>query len=149
MTIIKETTSVEYELESKSLQLLKKDCLRLNDNKLSPIRNLSSLGKNLKKLPLYVKSISKEKFLKKYRRIVEIMRVSIQNSTIKTLMHFLDLEYHCFTFRDIDMCPALEEYSLLTEFPRDLYKVYFHQRRDNVITDLVKLIKIPDLYKMS
>jgi len=88
--------------------------------------NLSSSGKNLKKLPSYVKSISEEKFLKKYKRIVEITRVSIQNSTIKTLMHFWDLEYHYFTFRGIDMCPALEEFSLLTEFPRDLYKVYFH-----------------------
>jgi hypothetical protein len=43
---------------------------------------------NLKKLLSHVKSISEDEFLKKYRRIVEIMRVSIQNSTMKALMHF-------------------------------------------------------------
>jgi hypothetical protein len=43
----------------------------------------------------------------------------------------------------------LEEYSLLIEFPRDLYKVYLHPKLDNVITNLAKLTKILDLHKMS
>lgn len=52
----------------------------------------------------------------------------------------------CFTFINVDMCATLEEYGLLTEFPRNLCKVYFHQRRDEVLTELTKLIKVTYLY---
>jgi hypothetical protein len=46
------------------------------------------------------------------------------------------------------MCPNLEEYGLLTEFPRNLYEVYFYRRRDKVLTKLAGLIKVPDLHKI-
>jgi len=42
----------------------------------------------------------------------------------------------------------LEEYDLLTEFHQNLYKVYFHQRRDKVLIELAQLIKVLDLYKI-
>jgi len=58
------------------------------------------------------------------------MNVSMQNSAIKALIHFWDPEYWFFTFRNVDLCPTLEEYGLLTEFPRNLYKV------------LIELIKV-------
>jgi hypothetical protein len=93
-----------------------------------------------------MKNIREDEFLKKYER--KLRKVSMQNSTIKTLMYFLDLEYWCFTFENIDMCLTLEEYSLLTEFPQNLYKVYFHQIHDKMLTELVELIKVPNLYKI-
>jgi hypothetical protein len=117
MTTIKVMTSVEYELDFESLQLLERDCLRLDDSKLSPIRNVSCFGNDLKRLISHMKSIRKDDFLKKYGRIVEITKVSMQNSAIKALMHFWDLEYWCFTFGNVDMCLTLEEYGLLTKFP--------------------------------
>jgi ferritin-like metal-binding protein YciE len=46
------------------------------------------------------------------------------------------------------MCPNLEEYGLLSEFPRNLFEVYFYQRRDKVLTKLAELIKVPDLHKI-
>jgi len=46
------------------------------------------------------------------------------------------------------MCPTLKEYGLLIKFPRNLYKVYFYQRRDKVLTKLAELIKVPDLHKI-
>ena len=46
------------------------------------------------------------------------------------------------------MCPTLEEYGLLTEFPRNLYKVYFHQRHNKVLTKLVELIRVSSLHKI-
>jgi hypothetical protein len=81
-------TSVEYELDYESLQLLKGDCLRLNDSKLPSIRNVSCSGNNLKKLISHMKNIHEDEFLKKYKRIVEITKVSVQNSAIKALMYF-------------------------------------------------------------
>ena len=76
MVIIKEMTSIEYGLDFESLQLLKEDCLRLDDSKLSPIKNMSC------------SRIHEDGFLKKYRRIVKITKVSMQNSAIKALMYF-------------------------------------------------------------
>jgi len=46
------------------------------------------------------------------------------------------------------MCHTLKEYGLLTEFHRNLYKVYFHQRHDKVLTELLKLIKVSNLHKI-
>ena len=42
----------------------------------------------------------------------------------------------------------MEEYGLLTKFPPNLYKVYFYQRRDKVLTKFAKLIKVLDFHKI-
>ena len=46
------------------------------------------------------------------------------------------------------MCPTLEEYGLLTEFPQNLYKVYLHQIRNKMLIELAELIKVSNLYKI-
>jgi hypothetical protein len=46
------------------------------------------------------------------------------------------------------MFPTLEKYGLLTEFPRNLYKVYFYQRHNKMLTKLVELIRVSNLYKI-
>ena len=43
------------------------------------------------------------------------------------------------------MTPTIEEYSVLTEFPEDAYKVYFRQRIDDTMDELAKLLGIPQL----
>jgi hypothetical protein len=93
MVTIKEMTFVEYRFDYESLQLLKGNCLRLDDSKLPPIKNMRCFGNNLKKFISYIKGIHEYEFLKEYGRIVEITKVSIHNSTIKALMHFRDSEY--------------------------------------------------------
>jgi len=70
-------TSVEYGLKFESLQLLKGDCLRLNDSKLPPIKSISSSGNDLKKLLSHVRNIREDEFSKKFRRLVEITKVPI------------------------------------------------------------------------
>ena len=95
-----------------------------------------------------MKSIREDEFLKKYGRIMEITKVSMHISIIKALMHFWDPEYQYFTFGNINMCPTMEEYGLLTKFPPNLYKVYFYQRRDKVLTKFAKLIKVLDFHKI-
>uniref|UniRef100_A0A6N2NM30 DUF7745 domain-containing protein n=1 Tax=Salix viminalis TaxID=40686 RepID=A0A6N2NM30_SALVM len=39
------------------------------------------------------------------------------------------------------------EYGMLTEFPNDLYRIYFPLRSDKVIPELSKLLRIPNLEK--
>jgi hypothetical protein len=40
------------------------------------------------------------------------------------------------------MVPIIEEYSVLTEFPKDIHKVSFHRKIENTIEELVKLLRI-------
>ena len=79
MATIKKMIFIEYELDYESIQLLEWDCLRLDDSKLSLIRNVSCSGNDMKKLISHMKSICEDKFLQKYNRIMENMKVSMQN----------------------------------------------------------------------
>jgi glutaminase len=61
---------------------------------------------------------------------------------IKALIHFWDLDYRCFTFGNINMVPTIKQYGVLKIFPEDVHKVYFHQRIENTIKELAKLLRI-------
>jgi hypothetical protein len=41
----------------------------------------------------------------------------------------------------------MEEYGMLTEFPNNLYKIYFSLRSDKIIPELSKLLRISNLEK--
>lgn len=79
-------------------------------------KNMSCSRNDLNKLILYMKSIYEDWFYQIYERIVEIIKVFVHNSIIKDLMHFWDPEYQYFTFKNVDMCPTMEKYGLLTKF---------------------------------
>jgi len=111
-------------------------------------KNVSCSRNDLKKLISYMKSIYEDWFFKIYERIVEIIKVSVHNSIIKALMHFWDPKYQYFTFENVDMCLTMEEYSLLTKFHWNLYKVYFHKRHEKLLIELAKLLKVSYLYKI-
>jgi hypothetical protein len=64
---------------------------------------------------------------------------------IRALIHFWDPDYRCFTFEDVDMVPTIEEYGVLTEFPEDIHKVYFHQKIEDTIEELAKLLGIQQM----
>jgi hypothetical protein len=57
-------------------------------------------------------------------RILHFLKVQVLPLAIKALIHFLDPNYRCFTFGNIDMVPIIEEYDVLIEFPEDVHKVY-------------------------
>jgi hypothetical protein len=50
-------------------------------------------------------------FERKYERIAHLIRIPVQISAVKALMHFWNPGYICFTFGDIDMTPTIEEYA--------------------------------------
>jgi hypothetical protein len=41
----------------------------------------------------------------------------------------------------------MEEYGMLTEFPNNLYRIYFPLRSDKIIPELSKLLRISNLEK--
>jgi hypothetical protein len=86
-------------------------------------------------------------FFRKYGCLVEIAKVEVLSPAVRALVHFWDPDYRCFSFGSIDLCPTMEEYGMLTEFPNPLYRIYFPMRSDKIIPELLKLLKISNLEK--
>ena len=42
---------------------------------------------------------------------------------MRALVHFWDPDYCRFSFGSKDLCPTMEEYGMLTEFPNNLYRI--------------------------
>ena len=76
---------------------------------------------------------------------MQIAKVEVLSPAVRALVHFWDPDYRRFSFGSLDLCPTLEEYGMLTEFPRDLYRIYFPLRSDKIIPALSKLLRIPNL----
>ncbi|KAL3583082.1 hypothetical protein D5086_017414 [Populus alba] len=121
MAIITKSSIVEYGKNSELSQLTEGDCLRSDAKKMSPIKNLNCIMNEVNKLTTHFQNVDKDAFFRKYERLVEIARVEVLSPTVRALVHFWDPDYRCFSFGSIDLCPTVEEYGLLTEFPNNLY----------------------------
>jgi len=99
------------------------------------------------KLTTHFQNVDKDAFFRKYGRLVEIARVEVLSPAVRALVHFWDPDYRCFSFGSIDICPTIEEYGMLTEFPNNLYWIYLPLRSDKIIPELSKLLRISNLEK--
>jgi len=138
---------MEYGRSSELSQLTEGDCLKSDAMRLSPIKNLDCIINEVNKLTAHFQNVDKNAFFGKYGRLMEIAKVEVLSPAVRALVHFWDPDYRCFSFGSIDLCPTMEEYGMLTEFPNDLYRVYFPLRSDKVIPELSKLLRIPNLEK--
>ena len=135
----------EYGRSSELSQLTEGDCLKSGAMRLSLIRNLDCIINEVNKLTTHFHDVEKDIFFRKYGRLMEIAKVEVLNPAVRALVHFWDPNYRCFSFGSIDLCPTMEEYGMLTEFPNDLYRIYFPLRYDKIIPELSKLLRIPSL----
>ena len=99
------------------------------------------------KLTTHFQNVDKDAFFRKYGCLVEITRVEVLSPTVRALVHFWDPDYWCYSFGSIDLCPTMEEYGMLTEFPNNLYRIYFPLKSDKIIPELSKLLRIANLEK--
>jgi len=143
MAVNREITTIEYMLESESLHMAEGDCLRLDVNGIPPLKDVRCIINDASRLfPLTKYMADETEFTKIYGRILHLLKVPVLPLAIKALIHFWDLDYRCFVFGNFDMVPTIEEYSVLTEFPKDTHKVYFCHKGENVIEELTKLLGI-------
>jgi hypothetical protein len=146
MAVNREVTTVEYGLESESLHMTEGDCPRLDDSGIPLLKDVRCvINDAIRLLPLTKYLADETEFTKIYGRILHLLNVPVLPLAIKALIHFWDPDYRCFTFRDVDMVPTLEEYGVLTEFPEDIHKVYFHQRIEDTVEELAKLLGIQQM----
>jgi hypothetical protein len=146
MAVNREVTTVEYGLESESLHMTEGDCPRLDGSGIPLLKDVRCvINDAIRLLPLTKYLADETEFTKIYGRILHLLNVPVLPLAIKALIHFWDLDYRCFTFGDVDMVPTLEEYGVLTEFPEDIHKVYFHQRIEDTVEELAKLLGIQQM----
>ena len=144
-------TFSEYGERSEMMQLVEGDCSRTKVEELPPITKVQCSIDNIKKLVPILGYIDENLFEKKYGRIAYLLRIPVQISAVKALLHFWDPSYRCFTFGDIDMTPTLEEYAQILSFPNDPYKVYFRQKIESTATSVARLLHLDqvDRYRTS
>ena len=143
MAIITKFTTVEYGQNSELSQLSEGDCSRYDARKLPVVKDLNCVGYEMKRILGHSQNIDEAAFFGKYGRLLEIAKIGVLNPAIKALINFWDPDYRCFSFGNVDLCPTIEEYGMLMEFPKHLHQVYFPLRNDKVIPELSKLLKIP------
>jgi hypothetical protein len=109
MTVIREVTTVEYGLESESLQMTEGDCPRPNTSGTPLLKDVRCIINDTSRLFSLTKyQIDEVKFAMKYGRILLLLKVPVLPSAIKAMIHFWDPDYHRFTFRNVDMTPTIE-----------------------------------------
>jgi hypothetical protein len=146
MAVNQEVTTVEYGLEFESLHMAEGDCPRLDDSGISLLKDVRCvINDAIHLLPLTKYLADEIEFTKIYGRILHLLNVPVLPLAIKALIHFWDPHYRFFTFRDVDMVPTIEEYGVLIEFPEDIHKVYFHQKIEDTIEELAKLLGIQQI----
>jgi hypothetical protein len=136
---------VEYGQNSELSQLSEGDCSRYDARKLPVVKDLNCVVYEMKRILGHSQDIDEAAFFEKYGRLLEIAKIEVLNPAIKALINFWDPDYRCFSFGNVDLCPTIEEYGMLTEFPKHLHRVYFPLRNDKVIPELSKLLRIPHL----
>jgi hypothetical protein len=147
MAIITKFTIVEYGQNSELSQLSKGNCSTCDARKLPTLKDLSCKVNDVKRILVHSQNIDEAAFVGKYGQLPEITKIEVLNPVIKSLINFWDPDYRCFSFGNVDLCPTIEEYGMLMEFPKKLHKVYFPLKSDKVIPELAKLLRIPHLGK--
>jgi hypothetical protein len=118
MTSIKYPSFQEFGQESELTQLVEGNCPRIDTRGLPHITKINDLEKLL---PI-MRYIDETKFERHCGRIEQLMRLLVQVIAIRALLDFQDPDYRCFTFRNIDMTPILEEYMRILDFLNNNYK---------------------------
>jgi len=122
------------------------DCSKLDESGIPLLKDVRCvINDAIRLLPLTKYLADEIEFTKINGRVLHLLNVPVLPLAIRALIHFWDPDYRCFTFEDVDMVPTIEEYGVLTEFPEDIQKVYFHQKIEDTIEELAKLLGIQQM----
>jgi hypothetical protein len=122
------------------------DCPKLDESGIPLLKDVRCvINDAIRLLPLTKYLADEIEFTKINGRVLHLLNVPVLPLAIRALIHFWDPDYRCFTFEDVDMVPTIEEYGVLTEFPEDIHKVYFHQKIEDTIEELAKLLGIQQM----
>lgn len=106
------------------------------------VASTDSLGYFWGKLPPIVQA----NFELAYGKIIRLLSIPVQTEAITCLAQFYDPPLRCFTFRDFQLAPTLEELSLILKSSMITQGVYIDIGRVPDINDLAALLDVPNLF---
>ncbi|RDX87088.1 hypothetical protein CR513_31484, partial [Mucuna pruriens] len=101
---------------------------------LHTIRNISS----------YLKGQWRRTFEKMHGNLLQILEIETQPEALEALVQYYDAPARCFTFRDFQMAPTLEEYERLLGLPLAESGSYFHQDQTPSWGTIAPLLKVSE-----
>ncbi|RDX69715.1 hypothetical protein CR513_51134, partial [Mucuna pruriens] len=81
----------------------------------------------------------------KYGKILGLLEVEVQPHALAVLAQFYDVRLRCFTFKDFQLAPALEEYERILSMPIKEPAIYFHKGYFPSWGAMAELLKRPEV----
>jgi hypothetical protein len=114
----------KFKQESELTQIFEEKCPKIDASELLCITKINHMVNDLGKLSSIIGYVDETLFKRLYERIAQLIRIPVQAVEKKALLNFWDLNYQCFTLKNIDMTPTLEEYKRILDFPNNSHKIY-------------------------
>ncbi|RDY12594.1 hypothetical protein CR513_02587, partial [Mucuna pruriens] len=83
-------------------------------------------------------------FEKKHGNLINILDIEVQPAALEVLAQYYDVFLRCFTFRDFQIAPTLEEYERLLGLPLEASPQYFHRGQTPCWSSIAKLLKVTE-----
>ena len=78
----------------------------------------------LRKYGMKLSNLDRLSFTRKYGKVLELLRVNVQEEAISALVQYYDPPLRCFTFEDFQLAPTLEEYEQILDLSLEECKPY-------------------------
>ncbi|RDY10964.1 hypothetical protein CR513_04427, partial [Mucuna pruriens] len=83
-------------------------------------------------------------FEKMHGNLLQILEIATQPEALEALVQYYDAPARCFTFRDFQMAPTLEEYERLLGLPLTESGSYFHRDQTPSWGTIARLLKVSE-----
>ncbi|XP_022631552.1 uncharacterized protein LOC106776768 [Vigna radiata var. radiata] len=100
--------------------------------------NMGSLRELVKKMNI----VQKDAFRKEYGNLLGLLEVEVQTSAITALVQYYDPPLRCFTFRDFQLVPTVEEFEQILGIPLEGKSPYNYLGHYIPVLQLARIMKV-------
>ncbi|RDX93920.1 hypothetical protein CR513_23757, partial [Mucuna pruriens] len=86
----------------------------------------------------------RRRFEKLHGNLLSLLEVETQPAALEALAQYYDSPIRCFTFKDFQMAPTLEEYERLMGLPLTESPLYFHQGQPPSWATIARLLRVSE-----
>jgi len=115
-----------------SESLKKKQSIRVKEGNLTYLREF--VGK--------MNTIQRNNFRRKYENLLNLLEIDTHVPTITALVKYYDPPLRCFTFKDFQLVPTVEEFRDILDLPLEGKVPYKHITQNTFVSTLVGILKV-------
>ncbi|XP_012572843.1 uncharacterized protein [Cicer arietinum] len=108
-----------------------------------PLRVLKPDVNNIKNLARKLKKVQRVIFMGKFGKILDLLEVNVQVDALTALAQFYDPPFRCFTFKDFQLAPTLEEFERIMGYPMKGSKPYQYMEHYPSLKTIAETFDIP------